>query len=668
MTVPRILEPGDTLPLLNNEFELIHYVLVGYCDHVATLLDEATGDKRSIHEVDLTRMLHGSRSFIASEKEVRMPTLAETMQLVDREERVLAPHLQELLTGESPIGGAPRARYALSIPLAARLQTKVEDLKEHGIYWSSETIERRFDRFCEGGVGNLVDRRRSGLRRSGIRTDPRVMGPLLELIGSYVGKSTATYTAMHAELEWKLKKLYPVEGEGPRPPSLSTVMRLVRAIAGDQNPVDLAKRRQTNALIPRRRFDPRLVAAPGDECQIDHTEFDVLVRMPDGTVGRPHLTILLDKASRSIIAHAFTVGHPTGYDHALLLADALVPRRARTWSSYYDEFGLPDMPWADQLSEDEKLSADSNRPYIVPRSITTDNGADFLSDTFMTARGRYGINIVEAPPKSATSKGHVERHFGDINTLFAQHLPCYVGGDVLHRGEKAAKEAPLDLREVSELFDRWVALVWQNRFHEGLFEQRTQTKRTPNMVYAASVELTGHFVVPFNEDDYIALMPSTLRTVQNAGVTLGKNRYDSDELVPLRRRKDGEKKSVRVIVHYDPNDQYQVWVQSPKDHKWITCKWVGQRGRRRPLNDELMLRADQLSRDWKGFTNHEADMLTLEMRDGVMQIAAERDRAAIAAAKASDRDARRRVKREKTRAPVLELPPGDEEFVELRVL
>ncbi|MCM3778803.1 Mu transposase C-terminal domain-containing protein [Microbacterium hydrocarbonoxydans] len=627
MTIPRTVAIGDTLDL-----EAGAFTIAGYGNGVFRLRDDLTNQYELIHHTELSRLLPPGQATDTNSKSVAESTLSEAMAGLTDEARFLIPHLQELVDGSPAVGDVPREQYALGIPMGTRLLSKWKELTDGGFDISPDTLKRRMQRYRKAGVESLVDGRSVRRQTALGRADKRVTDALAEVIAGYVGRSSPSYTRVRVELKQLLLTQYPNPEARPSVPSLSTVKRYVAALDGE-NPTTPARRRETNALAPTRQHKPRLVSAPGDECQIDTTVFDAFVRLPDGKVSRPFLTILIDKRTRSIIAFNFTADAPTGYDHAVLLANALVPRKLRSWHTHYDTLSLPRMPWSEYLDEEQLKEYDTFRPYIFPRRIITDNGQDYKSTVFRLACDRYGIHLTEAPLKAPTSKAHVERHFSTVNTMFAQYLPGYVHSNVQSRGENAGKENVLKLEEVAELFDRWLAIIWQNRRHDGLVDHlQPNLRHTPNTMFAASVELQGHFVVPCAEDDFIALMPSVERTIQNDGIELNGRMYDSPHLAAQRgiRNSDGSKK--KFAVHFDPADITRAWARV--DTEWVMCTWVAKDGMSRPLERTLNEIAHRLTTANTGFKNDEADELMVRLRDEfVAQQEAEAE-ARVAAAKA----------------------------------
>ena len=643
MRKPRTVKLGQLIKLLSG-----HFIITGYGKGGFRLREEQTGEEMVMHYAELSRQLEPGESVAMEDK--KEDTLAQTLDALNAEALEIIPHLQELIDGTPAVGSERRPQYDTALPMSHRLPRKVKELKDLGMTTMSEaTLKRRLRRYRELGVAGMSDGRKVRSKKPLSRIDEEVVELLSEIVDGYAGRSTVTYTKVRADLKILLREKYPDAAERPTLPSLSTVMRAVTMLSGDQNPTRAAARRQTDALVPQRYFKPRQVAAPGDECQVDTTVFDAFVRMPNGKIDRPHLTVLMDKKTRSIISHAFTVGAPTGYDHALLLANALVPRRLRSWSKNYDALNLHEMPWASHLNDHQRALFDTHRPYIFPRRILIDNGQDYKSLVFRAACERYGISITEAPPQSPTTKGHIERQFGTIRSKFTQFLPGYVGGNVAMRGEKAAREKVLSLQDVDDLFDRWVAVVWANREHSGLRDYDDPTFRhTPNTMYMASLEHTGHFTVALQEEDFIALMPSERRTVQTDGISFRKRTYDSPHLIRYRRLRNIDGSPTQVVVHYDPTDRNQIWVRE-EDGNWITCKWTALPGMERPLDSELMQRAADYARTATALTDDAADDLMLELRQAVETEATDRERAEQMRQRA-DRLAARRAARAAERA------------------
>ncbi|MBT2496202.1 transposase [Microbacterium sp. ISL-59] len=633
MIAQRTVTLGQTVHLEAGDFTLVSFANGSY-----RLRDDLTGDYQVMHHLELAAQMPPGETLETSDPIDAKP-IDEVLDGLDETKRAVIPFLQQLIDGTPVDGGDPLPEFATHVSKTKRLDSTVLALSKAGFEVPLGTLKRRLTAFEQKGVAGLVDRREGRKEKAFARVPEAVQNALAKLIVGYENKSTVTYTVIRAELKAMLMDQFPDPADRPKAPSLSTVERLVKHMGGDQNPVLPAKRRETAALSPKRMHRSRQVFGPGDECQMDATELDILVRMPNNEIGRPHLTALVDKRTRSVVGLNLTEAPPKAIDHAVLLANALVPRKIRAWAKDYDAFGLPQMPWSKHLSKEQLETYDSYRPYIFPSRILIDNGQDFRGTVFGAGCDRYGISLTQTPIHDPTAKAIVERFFHSVKTKFCQFVPGYSGGDVLNRGKDVAKGPLLTLAELAELLDKWTALVWQNRRHEGLDDDyRKNWSHSPNSMYAACVELTGHFVLAFQEEDFIALLPRDERTVQSDGIEMNGRMYDSPHLGPLRNRKRSNNSTPKVVVSYDPSDEHRIWLRSSGDAGWITCYWIEERGRSRPLADAISLEAHRRTLETLTFSDEEADDLMVRFRNEAMTESTDRVQAAALEQKKKDKE------------------------------
>ncbi|WP_262002023.1 Mu transposase C-terminal domain-containing protein [Microbacterium sp. Mcb102] len=611
MIAARTIALGQTVHL-----EVGDFTIVSYANGSFRLRDELTGEYQVVHHTELAEQLPPGESLEKADPVDSWP-LQDVVDGLDEANRTLLPYLQQLVDGSPVDGGEPNPAFALDISKTKRLDSTISALSKVGIEMPLGTLKRRLSNFEKKGAAGLVDRRVGRKEAPFARLHRDVRAALSEVLVGYKNKSTVTYTAIRAELEVLLMDRFPNPEDRPKTPSLSTLERHVKQMSGNQNPTTQAKRRQTAALSPSGMHRPRLVFGPGDECQMDATTLDIFVRMPSGKVDRPHLTALVDKRTRSVVGLNLTESAPTSIDHALLLAKALVPRRLRPWAKDYDSFGLPRMPWTKHLTKKQMQTFDSYCPYIFPSRILIDNGQDFKGTVFGMACDRYGISLTEAPIHDPTAKAVVERFFGTVKTKFCQFVPGFSGGNVANKGADTVKGALLTLAELSELLEKWTCVVWQNRRHGGLEDDYEEgLDHSPNSMYAACIDLTGHFVLAFEEEDFIALLPTEERTVQAGGIEFNGRKYDSPHLAPMRNRKRGRDNATpKVVIHYDPSDEYRIWLRSPNDGGWITCHWSKERGMARPLDEAIALEAHRTALDNTSFNDAEADVMMVRFRN-----------------------------------------------------
>ena len=136
---------------------------------------------------------------------------------------------------------------------------------------------------------------------------------------------------------------------------------------------------------------------------------------------------------------------------------------------------------------DSRIEHAAARPVIVPETIVCDHGMVYMSQTFRAACRAMGISIQAARKGSPWEKGAVERSFGSVGTLFAQHVAGYVGSCVERRGLHAEQAAAWTIAELQDLLDEWIVSCWQNRPHDGLRDPLAPGRAmTPNEKYAGA--------------------------------------------------------------------------------------------------------------------------------------------------------------------------------------
>jgi hypothetical protein len=155
---------------------------------------------------------------------------------------------------------------------------------------------------------------------------------------------------------------------------------------------------------------------------------------------------------------------------------------------------------------------------ITPQTIVVDQDKVFVSSSFVAACGSLGISLQPAPPGNGPAKGHVERTFSSINTLFTQHVASYTGPNATERGRDVEGEAVCTVPQLSELLQEWIICGWQMREHDGLrHPMMPKAAVSPNEMWAALVAVCGHVPVPLRREDYIELMPVKRQKINDHG-------------------------------------------------------------------------------------------------------------------------------------------------------
>ena len=486
-------------------------------------------------------------------------------------------HLVEVLTGlppEAGRGAAPNLEFDPNIrTLRQREMAKVAELKALGHDVSLSTVQRLRRSYELEGLWGLVDARVSRWLSAVGMVDERIVEAVRQAVAEQADQSTGTI----GRLRRRVEKILAAEcgADAPPMPSRATFYRLVERVSHGTHAFGSARTRRSLAKQPEGPFGTVRAARPGEWVQIDSTPLDVRVVLDDGLPDRVELTWMIDLATGTIPAAVLS---PTtkAVDAALLLARALTPEPMRPGWADALRMSRSVLPHRQLTDIDARMENAAARPVIVPETIVCDHGMVYISQTFRAACRALGINFQATHKGSPWEKGAVERSFGSVGTLFAQHVAGYVGSSVERRGRQAEQDAAWPMTELQDLLDEWIVACWQNRQHDGLRDPLVPGRAlTPNEKYAALVEVAGYVPVPLPETDYIELMAITWRAINSYGIKIRHRTYDCKALNPYRRQPSGIKaQQDRWEVHYDPYDVSRIWVRNHHDRAWITVPWT----------------------------------------------------------------------------------------------
>lgn len=436
---------------------------------------------------------------------------------------------------------------------------------------SVRTVERKLSAYRRDGVAGLADGRKGSSRPS---VDTRVVEAINVVLARQSRASTRSKSVALDEIAHYVRKEF---GDEVELPSRATLYRVLESEEVGRHSFGSAKTRESLSLQPDRAFGFRSALRPGEQVQIDTSPLDVMVRIDESTIGRPELTILLDVATRSILAAVLRPGGTKSMDLVVVLARALVPYSHRP-EGVRETRRLISTAWADEvLIDQERLERLRDaQPFIFPETITTDRGKNYLSKHFRAVCERLGISMITAAPHTPTDKPHVERTFESITTLFQQYVKGYVGRSAEHRGRDvgAQSEELLSIAQMQELLEDWIAVEWQNRSHDSLRDPLHPTiSLSPNEMCRAFRHVAPELHVPLTNDDYIAMLPITYRRVNRYGVTIDHRVYDSARLAHIRRRESPlPSKKGRWPVRVDPYNLHVVWLEA--DGEFIPLRWA----------------------------------------------------------------------------------------------
>lgn len=483
-------------------------------------------------------------------------------------------HVREVETGRPVPGdeGAVRPQYDPdSTTLAQREQAKAEELSAQGwVGVSRATVRRWRARYRADGVWGLVKKRGGTTRLD--RADARLLTALRTLLSQEAPRSRSRgwKTRMRREVRWWLDDRHGERTVTVPPPS--TFNKLIDAVEESLNLQGTVTQRRARASRPAPPFTPTVALRPGEVVMLDSTPLDVLVALDDGVIGRMELTTAVDVATRGL----WGVLRPAGSkltDVAVLLAQMMTPMVMRPGWDASLSMAASVVPHGRLMGLDERMRDAAARPVVVPETVVVDQGKVFVSPATRAACESLGISLQPVPPANGPAKGHVERQFGSINSLFCQWLPGFTGSNVSERGSKVEREALLTVAEVQALWEEFL-VHWHHRPHSGLRHPLMPKKAlTPNQMWAALLPVTGYVPVPLTSDDFVELLPVRWQAITDAGIRFDYRTYDDAYLNGHRGQGSGAAAHKGLWeVHYNPYDPVRVWVRLPdgfREVPWI---------------------------------------------------------------------------------------------------
>lgn len=458
-----------------------------------------------------------------------------------------------------------------------RIASKTAEIAGTSLARSRRTLYNLWNAYQAHGTAGIDARmHRKGKKRLAIaKADPRLVAVIDRALDDRKDMPTSTRRHCALLVRRTLSQMYP--GDAICEIKDGTLQGYINERDAGRYSFAKATTRRTAANSPEREFFSGNASRLGAVCEIDSTKLDVQVWDDKGNVFRPTATVLFDVASRVPLAWAIHADTPNGFDHALLLARAIVGRRAIPGSAAAVLSGSATLPVALMKQVNPYLDDDSLAvPWIFPHAITIDGGADYRSATFEAACRAFGITLVLAPPNAPTVKPHVERNFGTTSTNFATWLAGATGNSVANRGKRDVPT--LTLESVRLAFETWITTVYLNTQHGGLRSPLFPGREwTPNQMYAALFEVGPGVQLPFRAEDFFALLPTKPRVISNEGIAFQNRTYDSPLLADLRGRSmtgtgsPGSRSARKVDISYDPYNLNAVWVHHPQTQDWIEC-------------------------------------------------------------------------------------------------
>ena len=322
-------------------------------------------------------------------------------------------------------------------------------------------------------------------------------------------------------------------------PADSTVRRRIAALS----PKISARRRQ--GADAERKLQPAGRSTPGsgrvmERVEIDHTPMDLIIvdRLDREEIGRPYLTVAIDKTTRCIVGMVLTLEAPSRLSVALCLASIASDKTRRAKS-----LGL-NVEWP--------MSG-------KPHELFMDNAAEFHSADLKRGCQQHGIRMGFRRPWSPGDGGTVERVIGTLMRK-AHELPGTTFSNIAERkGYPSQDLAAMTLPEL----EKW--LILQISEYHGTIHRSLGIP--PAAAWAKAVDRYGPPAGVIDQENYLLdFLPSIHRAIGREGFVWDRIHYLSPALNPWIERRS-ELSKFRLVR--DPRDVTRVWVELPNNRGYL---------------------------------------------------------------------------------------------------
>ncbi|WP_136055028.1 hypothetical protein [Microbacterium sp. K24] len=271
-------------------------------------------------------------------------------------------HLLEVFRGipMDPTATRPRPLYNPSqTTQEQRIASKVEELAGTALGRSRKALFNFWKAYqSEGAAGVDARLHPKGKKRLAIaKADPRLVAVIDRELDSRVNMPTSSRRHCAALVRRTLERMYP--GDPICAIKDTTLQGYINERDAGRYSFAKATTRRNTSNSPDRAYFSGNAHRLGTVCEIDSTLLDVQVWDDRGNTYRPTATALFCVASRVPLAWAIHADSPNGFDHALLLARAIVGRKAIPGSAAATLSGSATLPAGLMMKINPYLDDDS---------------------------------------------------------------------------------------------------------------------------------------------------------------------------------------------------------------------------------------------------------------------------------------------------------------------
>jgi putative transposase len=278
-----------------------------------------------------------------------------------------------------------------------------------------------------------------------------------------------------------------------------------------------------------------------ERVEIDHTPVDLLVvcQTTRMVLGRPWLTLAIDRMSRMILGFYISFHAPSAYSVLYALRMAILPKE----KLINRVEGLKN-PWPARG---------------LPRTLVMDNGMDLHADAVSEFALEAAIELHFCGVAHPEMKGAIERLMRTLSSDLFHEMPGTVFNCVDAKGDyPSERTAAIDIDQLTRVLIKWIVDVYHCTPHRGL------NGLTPLQIWQTE-ESNAHFDLPAypHQLDLMVGQVAT-RSVFHYGVEFDGIRYNSVTLGQLAQRDRG-KQSVQIRVYEHDVSYIDVLLPSTKE-------------------------------------------------------------------------------------------------------
>lgn len=279
-----------------------------------------------------------------------------------------------------------------------------------------------------------------------------------------------------------------------------------------------------------------------ERVEIDHTPLDLIVidELTSLSLGRPWLTLAIDRYSRAILGFYLAFHAPSSYSVMQCLKRCVLPK-----ADWIKELGGIKNTWP---------------MFGIPMEVVFDNGMDLHSNAVTLICYEMGTRVSFCPTGEPYFKGAIERMFGTLNTGLIHQLPGTTFSNIKERGDyPSEKKAVFTLAQATQAIAMWIVDIYHQRRHRSIGE--SPHARWERQLGSVSIEFPAH---PEKLDVLIGI-PAVRQKITHEGILYDTIHYNNSDLQYLSQR-IGRRKGVQFKYFEDDVGYIQVYDEERSEY------------------------------------------------------------------------------------------------------